>query len=399
MAKDSKQKQEKQEEKEQKEMGKRYQEANEAALDIDMMNDVMIQTIPYPMGFKTVMESMENKMFVVPSFQRVYRWSEEQAQELVISLVRGMPIPPIYGYRNEKNQIVILDGQQRLISLYLYYKGKFIKKKRNGFINAKEEKEGFKDALKRWELKEKKYSMTYIMADTGESKKVDITYQKLNEETRRLVDFAQINIILINVDADKFKERTIYKIFANLNKGGIPLSPQELRNGIYGCPFYDMIYEVNETNPKWRQMYGGNKEKEVNKESKDIELLLKFCAFRKNIQFINDKPELQNYPKSMKMFLDQFSEQVIDFSDSEIEEYRSALLKFFDCVTDIDTQKKETLWPGLFVMAEKKNFDVVITKELCKKITDSDVYKDANTSRTSSKSDIETRLECIYEQI
>lgn len=385
--------------KEKEMIGELYLDSNEAALDIDLMNDVMIQTIPYPMGFRTVMESMDNDLFVIPSFQRVYRWTEAQAQELAISLVRGMPIPTIYGYRNEQQQIVVLDGQQRLISLYLYYKGKFIKKKRNGFINAKEKNGGFKNALERWELIDKDYYMEYVMAESGKTRDIDISYNKLDAKTRRIVDFAQLNLVLINVAAEKFKERTIYKIFANLNKGGIPLSTQELRNGIYGCAFYDMLHEINETNGKWRMMYGGNKEKEVNKEGKDVELLLKLCAFRKNVEFANKKPALKNYKGSIKRFLDEFSEQAINFSESDIVSYKEALLKFFDCVEDIDTKKKESLWPGLFVVSERKRFDVRITKEICKRIEESDEYKETNTSGTSSKSDIEARLKYIDEQI
>ena len=111
------------------ERGMLMQEAENAALDIELINNVMVQTIPQPMGFATVMQGIENDTFVIPSFQRVYRWTEVQVEELAISLVRGMPIPPIYGFHNRNNQIVILDGQQRLISLYLYYTGKRIKKK------------------------------------------------------------------------------------------------------------------------------------------------------------------------------------------------------------------------------------------------------------------------------
>lgn len=46
---------------------------------------------------------------------------------MAISLIRGLPIPPIYVYRNEKKQMVIIDGQQRILSLFLYSKGKYIK--------------------------------------------------------------------------------------------------------------------------------------------------------------------------------------------------------------------------------------------------------------------------------
>lgn len=48
----------------------------------------------------------------------------------------------------------------------------------------------------------------------------------------------------------------------------------------------------------------------------------------------------------MKRFLDEFSEQVIDFTEVEIEDYREALLNFFNCIVDIDTKNRETLWEG-----------------------------------------------------
>ena len=63
-------------------------EAEEHARDIEIISNVMVQTIPNPMGFRTLMEGMEQDLFVVPSFQWVYRWTEEQVEELAISLVR-----------------------------------------------------------------------------------------------------------------------------------------------------------------------------------------------------------------------------------------------------------------------------------------------------------------------
>ena len=349
------------------ERGMLMQEAENAALDIELINNVMVQTIPQPMGFATVMQGIENDTFVIPSFQRVYRWTEVQVEELAISLVRGMPIPPIYGFHNRNNQIVILDGQQRLISLYLYYTGKRIKKKRNGFINAHEKHGGFQDALKRWELEEKTYKMKYIDSQTNEEKEVDITYEKLLPETKRIIDWRSLNIILITVDTPTYRERTTYKIFANLNKGGIPLSPQELRNGIFTCSFYNMLHEINETNSKWRSMYGGVIQKEPNKESKDVELLLKLCAYKKYFEVVNEKPGLKIYKKRISNLLDVFSEEVMNFENNQVEEYRDALQKFFDCVQTIDKKNKETLWPCLFAIEAYHGFDIEITKALCQR--------------------------------
>ena len=111
-----------------------YREAVDTARDIEILDNVMIQTVTTQLSFRSLMLALESRDLIVPDFQRMYRWTEAQAEELAISLVRGMPIPPIYCYTNKELQKVILDGQQRILSLYFYYIGKFMKKKKNAFI-------------------------------------------------------------------------------------------------------------------------------------------------------------------------------------------------------------------------------------------------------------------------
>ncbi|RHQ88727.1 DUF262 domain-containing protein [Clostridium sp. AF21-20LB] len=70
-------------------------------------------------------------MYIIPKYQRKYRWNREQVVSLVESLLRGLPIPPIYTCRNANNQLEILDGQQRVMSLFfLLYRVFFKQKKR-----------------------------------------------------------------------------------------------------------------------------------------------------------------------------------------------------------------------------------------------------------------------------
>lgn len=108
----------------------RYEEAIETAKDIDLVENVMIQTVMTQMSFSSLMIGLERGDYVIPRFQRLYRWKESQVEELAVSLVKGMPIPPIYCYCNQEQQKVILDGQQRILSLYLYYIGKYIQRKK-----------------------------------------------------------------------------------------------------------------------------------------------------------------------------------------------------------------------------------------------------------------------------
>ena len=77
-----------------------------------------IQQYKTDVGFRTLVEGVNDNLYVIPKYQRKYRWTREQVVSLVESLICGLPIPPIYTCRNEKNQLEILDGQQRVMSLF-----------------------------------------------------------------------------------------------------------------------------------------------------------------------------------------------------------------------------------------------------------------------------------------
>ena len=101
---------------------------------LEIYNNISVQQYKTDMGFKALVEGVHDNVYVIPEYQRKYRWSKTQVEELASSLIRELPIPPIYTYRNEKGQLEILDGQQRVMSLYFYYIGKFFKsKKKSGF--------------------------------------------------------------------------------------------------------------------------------------------------------------------------------------------------------------------------------------------------------------------------
>ena len=375
-------------------------EAENVASDIEILENVMIQSHSVQIGFKTLMDSLESRDYIVPNFQRAYRWTEKQAEGLAVSLVKGFPIPPIYGYRNKEQQIVIIDGQQRLISLYLYYKGKFLKKKNNAFVDMRKLTDSnirLEDYLEQYGLVNKKYNVYYKEGE--ESKKLDITYNKLSEILRRKIDYGCITLIEINVDSKESRERTLHKIFANLNMGGTPLSSQELRNGIYCCEFYNMLQDINENNLKWRTLYSG-RNMDVNKESKDVELLLKLCAFKYYVTYSDNTYKVNNYKGKIGTLLDDFSEEALKFSKEQIEEYKKAILEFFDRIKSMPSNNnKDLVLLSLFVVLDKTNSDVQITKELCEEIVKYHGYSDTVKQGTSNKQEIEKRFKIVHEKV
>ncbi len=97
---------------------------------LEIYNSISVQEYRTDMGFRALVEGVHDNLFVIPEYRRKYRWSKAQVEDLATSLIRQFPIPPIYTYRNDNGQLEILDGQQRVMSLYFYYIGNILRMRR-----------------------------------------------------------------------------------------------------------------------------------------------------------------------------------------------------------------------------------------------------------------------------
>ena len=66
---------------------------------LEIYNNISVQQYKTDMGFKALVEGVHDNMYVIPEYQRKFRWKKSQVEELAASLIRGLPIPPIYAYR------------------------------------------------------------------------------------------------------------------------------------------------------------------------------------------------------------------------------------------------------------------------------------------------------------
>ncbi|MGL6025292.1 MAG: DUF262 domain-containing protein [Cetobacterium sp.] len=381
---------------------------------------VYVREITSQVSFSSLMTQLEKGYFVIPKSQRNYVWSREKIENLAISLIRGMPIPPLYAYRNNNNQLAILDGQQRLMSLYLYSKGLYIdiddesktKFEKSKTKNLKdilkekkigESKEILIDELeKRFKLKETNYRLRTI------SKKIEnINYSTLQPEIKALVDFRPITIIEILVQNTNNKEEVYYNIFGNLNQGGEPLKNQELRDGIYRSDFYDMLHEINDSNNKaWRNIYGSK-----HNRGRDIELLLRFVATEYMFNFVDDKFNLGKYIKKLEngneknigefqnsypKLLNDFSKMAMLFTKEEVGKYKIKILKFLEKIK-YNNKIDNLLLESLYIVDSKIEENYTITSDLIKRIAEDKKYKSFIGAGSSAKSKVENRLNKVYE--
>ena len=398
------------------------EKANEERPNLEKYN-FLVREISQGIGFETLMENLEKGYFIIPKNQRNYIWTQEQVKELAISLVKGFPIPPLYGYRNKDNQLVILDGQQRLMSLYLYYKSKFFKNITKQTINLKgilkEKKEKINSSFeieleKQYGLKDVEYEI-----EEKDGKKVSITYKNLSDKDKRAINRPITVVEIIVQTSDDNKEEIYYKIFGNLNQGGASLKNQELRNGIYQCELYDMLHKINNNNQKWRKIYGP-----IHRHSRDVELLLRFVATEFCFDLVKDDDNLFNtsnerfdleeknkiingrvirierFNSSYPTLLNNFSKLALSFDDEMVENFKRNIETFLDRI-DLQPEQKidSLLLESLYLASVHIDGEYKITNDLVNEIGNSTEYKNCISSSSSSKSNVEKRLNYVYQEL
>lgn len=254
-----------------------------------------ITASPNDFNVLTIGSYLDSGAIVIPSIQRFFTWDLQRSSKFVESLILGLPIPQIFLFEESKNRFLILDGQQRLMSLYFFIKMKFPRPGTRAQIRAafKEHKK-IPDTM----LQDKTMFMDFRIKlpdrdDGSKSPLNDMTYTGLGEYKTRL-DLTPVRVVIIKQNEPKDDNSSIKEIYNRLNTGGVNLRPQEMRANLYESDFFRLLYQLN-TDPVWRKLIGRPAEDDY---MRDVELLLRCFAM------LIDGP---NYQPSMVRFLDSFS--------------------------------------------------------------------------------------------
>lgn len=84
--------------------------------------DDRLITQPYDATIEDLLEQMESGEIIFPAFQRDFIWSNEQASSFVESVLLGVPTPMILFVENDEETYQVIDGRQRLESLFRFIK-------------------------------------------------------------------------------------------------------------------------------------------------------------------------------------------------------------------------------------------------------------------------------------
>ncbi|MEN5309726.1 DUF262 domain-containing protein [Chryseobacterium cucumeris] len=145
-----------------------------------------------------------------PEFQREGVWNLKQKSELIESIIIGIPLPILYIKENKEGDWILIDGRQRLSTIFDFMDNKFALSN----LSILKEYNGFK------------------FSEEKESKNDDENVHKdfLKSNIRGKIE--DVNLVL-HIIKEPTPERLTYDLFDRVNRGGTRLNNQEMRNAIY----------------------------------------------------------------------------------------------------------------------------------------------------------------------
>lgn len=307
------------------------------------LSNFNLVTTPNDFNTATIVAFMDKGVFKIPSFQRNFVWDIQKASKLIESLIIGLPIPQIFLYEKGRNNFEIIDGQQRLLSLYFFIKGRFPKNEyRYELRNPANIGENllFKEDF----LNNDKYFINFNLKLLGNStpegreNSLDSrNYQTLDVDNKVALDLSTIrNMIIKSAETDDDEHLARYEIFNRLNSGGINLNGQEIRMSLYSCEFLDLLTRLNE-NKTWRKFFG---KQNPDNRLKDIEVILRLFAMLIN-GGRDAHPDFQDttkilYQNSILSFLNNFANYSKKFDAGQLENFSKIWESFMHAIKGID---------------------------------------------------------------
>jgi len=282
-----------------------------------------ITASPNDFNILTLHSFIESGAVKIPGFQRNFVWDLKRASKLIESVIIGLPVPQIFLYEESRNKFLVIDGQQRLMSLYYFIKGRFPRKeKRVQLREIFDEQSKIPDSILEDDAFFSKFNLQLPHQPPGQPNKLNgLNYATL-EDYRTTFDLRTIRNVIIKQNRPEGDDSSIFEIFNRLNSGGVNLTPQEIRISLYHSRFYEMLQKLN-LNEGWRQILGLL---QPDLHMKDLEIALRGFAM-----FV----EGHNYRPSMASFLNRFSSQCRTYSDQRVAELKGLFEKFVDSCSSL----------------------------------------------------------------
>jgi uncharacterized protein with ParB-like and HNH nuclease domain len=239
----------------------------------------------------------EDGDLIKPELQRKYVWGKLEASRFIDSVLLGLPIPSIFLAKTEDNKMLIIDGYQRIMTIYDYVRGLWSGDEKVFKLSNSKEK-----INTRWR---------------------NLAFAELNDSEQRKIRTTTIHAIIFEQRAPKDGDTSLFQIFERINTSGRTLMPQEIRNCVYQGGLNSLLFELNK-NSTWRKLFGNPQE---DSRMRDLEFILRYLALNQKEILESEKSNI-----SLKKYLNEFMGNKINNTDSKIRDLKDDFLQTLELV-------------------------------------------------------------------
>jgi len=336
------------------------------------------------LSFRELIQRYQDDELVKPELQRHYVWDRPEASRFIDSLLLGLPVPSIFLAKTNEEKLLIIDGFQRIMTVYDFVRGIF---SRDGKVFRLSRSDRINS---RWRGK---------------------AFSELGETEQRRIRNTTIHAIIFVQKEPVDDDTSLFQVFERINTSGRTLLPQEIRNCVAQGKLNSTLIELNK-NTSWRAVFGL---KEADSRMRDMEFILRFLALSSET-FRQDARE----SISLKRFLDIYMKKNANPPDEILSSIRDRFalsinhihevfgVAAFHNISPSDPQKlvpkfSPTLFDSITIAADfairSGNFILPEKPEEARRLLLQDVeYRFAISKETMTRSCINTRISkaCKY---
>lgn len=299
-------------------------EENQNSSDFQI-NEYDLTSTPNDFNILTINSFIDSGAIIIPGFQRNYVWDIKRASKLIESIILGLPVPQVFLYEEDRNKFLVIDGQQRLMTIFYFIKQRFPKKeKRTELRKIFIENNGIPEEI----LFDDDFFSTFKLSLPKKSNGEDNIFNKLSYRTladyKTQFDLRPLRNIIVRQNYPTDDSSSVYEIFNRLNSGGMNLRPQEIRSSLFHSKFMDFVHNAN-LNTDWRKII---KSPNPDLHMKDIELLFRCFSFM---------IEGQEYKPSLAKFLNSVAQKAKTYDENFIQKISEYYRKTVELLSQYDS--------------------------------------------------------------
>lgn len=269
------------------------EEDNDAYSDDSLFN---IKPWGADLSFRELIQRYDDNELVKPELQRKYVWDRAEASRFIDSLLLGLPVPSIFLAQTQDEKLLIIDGFQRIMTVYDFVNGIFSRDGKSFSLSRSEK------INSRWRGK---------------------NFLELSDAEQRRVRNTTIHAIIFAQQQPAQDDTSLFQVFERINTSGRTLLSQEIRNCVAQGSFNSLLFSLNDYGP-WRQLFGLN---ELDSRMRDMEFILRFYALTSE-EYRSDTRE----KISLRRFLDLYMKSNANLRQDQVEQMHQRFTAAIDLV-------------------------------------------------------------------